>query len=965
MSTYTSVNGLFSYSITNNTTYTVTSSDLDILQDAFNRWDNIIQIDNTKYGNNHVITINVSFNAMAPGVLGGASNISITIYNNRTWGNFVASSGDITLNVNMISSLINNIHPSGKTRLYYVVLHEIGHILGIGPFWFEPGAPITEYIEDGVTKSYYTGTNALREYKNIFNKSGRFNFVGIPIEDDGSAGTAGVHAEEGQNHYSNNDRYINGVFHPGLQHELMSGWLDSNDVDAPLSRISLGFLEDLGYIVNYNLADVYIMSWLATNDANNLEQTYILGFLDVSGGNMINRNGNLSVLDGTMDIAGDVSFNSKLSVGGDVSLCSTNGARVDICGNLHAVYPNDSIPTSAIKDLGNVTPNFTGNVDFQQGITIATKAAIGSTTLPSATGTALHVTGDIDFSGNLLQNGTAFVSGATDLSGLSNVIAHGTSFFNSLLMVPRKEFLPDTANLNGAQLNTGIGHAVFADLTSGSNNTAVGYHTLTNCTTGQSNVAIGGSSLDALTDGANNTAVGSNALGNNISGSDNVSIGKGNQSNATANKNTSVGVFCLDFNTTGEKNVAMGYSTGRTNLIGSNNTYLGAGADASNGLTDLSGSTAIGYGATITANNQIVLGTATESVSIPGLKLDVSGDINFTGNLLNNGAAFVSGATNLDGLSDAKVGGTNFTDSILLGNVPSGTIADASSNVGVGANVFTDLTSGKSNVGIGSSALKSLTTGSENIAIGADAGINLLDGTKNISIGHDAGPTGANSAIERTVAIGQSARPEKNDQIVLGGVFSNNYPEVLHPGQTVARDHVVVNPQSVTANVAPIQATGEYLEFTVPIGYIGSTDFKYFCSVASHNMIKNFTIAAYDTTKTDKTYYVKTTGTNDPYFLFSETSGGTALNDASTELTLYKGRTYRFIRDETGAGHPFNIGTAINVNAFNMKVISTGSGSPTTSNTYSNPYPLSVNGFVNIENNLRVTGSIQGSIRQW
>ena len=52
------------------------------------------------------------------------------------------------------------------------------------------------------------------------------------------------------------------------------------------------------------------------------------------------------------------------------------------------------------------------------------------------------------------------------------------------------------------------------------------------------------------------------------------------------------------------------------NSTGSYNTYLGYQTQASGG--PWSNSTAIGAGATITASNQIVLGTASETVKIPG-----------------------------------------------------------------------------------------------------------------------------------------------------------------------------------------------------------------------------------------------------------------------------------------------------------------------------------------------------------
>lgn len=55
-------------------------------------------------------------------------------------------------------------------------------------------------------------------------------------------------------------------------------------------------------------------NWLdLSRNANLIKQTYLRGFLDVSGGDIINRNGNLI-------IAGDTYLNNRLIVNGDVSM---------------------------------------------------------------------------------------------------------------------------------------------------------------------------------------------------------------------------------------------------------------------------------------------------------------------------------------------------------------------------------------------------------------------------------------------------------------------------------------------------------------------------------------------------------------------------------------------------------------------------------------------------------------------
>ena len=102
---------------------------------------------------------------------------------------------------------------------------------------------------------WYTGTNAVREYNYYFTND---TYDKIPIENDGGGGTASVHLEEGiESNVSQNNRYYNGKLYPGLDHELMTGWSDNINYPLPMSRITLGCMEDLGYGVDYNESETY------------------------------------------------------------------------------------------------------------------------------------------------------------------------------------------------------------------------------------------------------------------------------------------------------------------------------------------------------------------------------------------------------------------------------------------------------------------------------------------------------------------------------------------------------------------------------------------------------------------------------------------------------------------------------------------------------------------------------------
>ena len=94
-----------------------------------------------------------------------------------------------------------------------------------------------------------------------------------------------------------------------------------------------------------------------------------------------------------------------------------------------------------------------------------------------------------------------------------------------------------------------------------------------------------------------------------------LTVGRGGGDLST---NTVFGTNALSSNTTGSNNTAVGYKAGyagTANTTGSNNTYVGYNTQA-NGAA-YTNSTAIGASATITASNQVVLGTTAETVVIP------------------------------------------------------------------------------------------------------------------------------------------------------------------------------------------------------------------------------------------------------------------------------------------------------------------------------------------------------------
>jgi hypothetical protein len=109
-----------------------------------------------------------------------------------------------------------------------VVQHEMSHSLGFGSIWDRLGL-----VENGL----YTGENAFDEFIAMGGTGS-----GIPVEQDGGAGTAGSHWDE-----------------ETFNNELMTGYI--NDGDNPFSAMSAASFADLGYTVSQNyasLADPYI-----------------------------------------------------------------------------------------------------------------------------------------------------------------------------------------------------------------------------------------------------------------------------------------------------------------------------------------------------------------------------------------------------------------------------------------------------------------------------------------------------------------------------------------------------------------------------------------------------------------------------------------------------------------------------------------------------------------------------------
>ena len=283
-------------------------------------------------------------------------------------------------------------------------------------------------------------------------------------------------------------------------------------------------------------------------------------------------------IDGSLNVTGNANFNKDVNIDGnlnvDLNANFNQNVNIDLSLNVYG-YANFS---EDVNIDGNLNVDL--DADFNQNVNID-----GS----------LNVYGYADFNQNVNIDGSLNVTNLNvfniTIDGSFNIPSGGDATFENDIIV---NLLTVGRGSGDVSNNTVLGYQALIQNT-GDGNTAIGYQVLTQNTSGYFNTATG---VKALT--ANNNGIG----------------------------NTAFGLGTLINNTNGAQNTAIGIAAGENNVDGSNNTFVGAQTDVDSSLNSYTKSTALGYGAIIDASNQIVFGTSTEKIKIPGSYIGINGIYN-------------------------------------------------------------------------------------------------------------------------------------------------------------------------------------------------------------------------------------------------------------------------------------------------------------------------------------------------
>ncbi len=201
-----------------------TANQRAIFQEAADRWSEIITQDIPDVVVNGQSIDDLVIEASSPFIDGNGGTLGQAGPRTLRQGSFLPSTGIMEFD----SADVANLEADGQ--LFNVIVHEMGHVLGIGTIWDN----LNLVTGLNTNNPRFTGAEATAAYNRIFGVSES----SVPVANTGGPGTFGGHWRES-------------VF----DNELMTGFLNSGN--NPISEVTVAALVDMGYGVDLGAADSY------------------------------------------------------------------------------------------------------------------------------------------------------------------------------------------------------------------------------------------------------------------------------------------------------------------------------------------------------------------------------------------------------------------------------------------------------------------------------------------------------------------------------------------------------------------------------------------------------------------------------------------------------------------------------------------------------------------------------------
>ena len=422
-------------------------------------------------------------------------------------------------------------------------------------------------------------------------------------------------------------------------------------------------------------------NWLdLSNTSNRYIQTYVRGFLDVSGGNVIIRNNNNlfmesgdASLNGRLLVGNDASFNSRLFVGGDSSMNGnlSIGKDVTIAGKLSVKQYTSQVMITTVSYGFLVAEDMSlnGRLFVINDASLSSRLFVASDV---SMGGKLYVAGDVSMGGNLYaatqsssDNSnkvatTSFVQTlVSSIPGGGGGTTSSSNYFSTDVSMAARLFVTSDLSMGGnAQI---YGNGTVYGLLSANNGLTVNYGSVTLPATSINDAALS-TNIATLTGNQTFTNKTINAANNSISGLTNTNLSStaGITNSQLANSNVTIGTTSISL---GSTSTTLAGLDNISSTDASLNSRLFVGGDASLNsrlflLGDLSMGGNISTGKDVTIGGKLFVKQYTSQIMITTVSygLMVAEDMSL------NGRLFV--------LSDSSFSGDVYVGGNLIAQTP-------------------------------------------------------------------------------------------------------------------------------------------------------------------------------------------------------------------------------------------------------------------------------------------------------